>query len=118
MTARTAARRETWRCVIRRSLCEGEGRASPADCDNGPPRGIRQVCHKSCDLQHRAHSTHRCVHSTPAPRDRKSTRLNSSHDQISYAVFCLKKKKKQKKQAKDEDPSADHNTIGAAQLCS
>src|SRR5206468_10336151 len=26
-------------------------------------------------------------------RDRKSTRLNSSHDQISYAVFCLKKKK-------------------------
>src|SRR5206468_12195570 len=36
----------------------------------------------------------------PSPRqraegfeDRKSTRLNSSHDQISYAVFCLKKKK-------------------------
>src|SRR2546428_5969709 len=28
-----------------------------------------------------------------AARDRKSTRLNSSHDQISYAVFCLKKKK-------------------------
>src|SRR3982750_4615483 len=26
------------------------------------------------------------------PLDRKSTRLNSSHDQISYAVFCLKKK--------------------------
>src|SRR2546428_6574814 len=26
------------------------------------------------------------------PTDRKSTRLNSSHDQISYAVFCLKKK--------------------------
>src|SRR2546428_14016632 len=29
-----------------------------------------------------------------SPEDRKSTRLNSSHDQISYAVFCLKKKKK------------------------
>src|SRR5206468_12518968 len=28
----------------------------------------------------------------PIHRDRKSTRLNSSHDQISYAVFCLKKK--------------------------
>src|SRR5438034_4832294 len=28
------------------------------------------------------------------PRDRKSTRLNSSHTVISYAVFCLKKKKK------------------------
>src|SRR5206468_12623454 len=33
---------------------------------------------------------------SPSPRDRKSTRLNSSHDQISYAVFCLKKKKKKK----------------------
>src|SRR5688572_32572622 len=29
-------------------------------------------------------------------KDRKSTRLNSSHSQISYAVFCLKKKKKKK----------------------
>src|SRR6478672_6865394 len=29
-----------------------------------------------------------------AARDRKSTRLNSSHDQTSYAVFCLKKKKR------------------------
>src|SRR2546427_4498732 len=29
----------------------------------------------------------------PDGRDRKSTRLNSSHSQISYAVFCLKKKK-------------------------
>src|SRR5690349_22170705 len=29
--------------------------------------------------------------------DRKSTRLNSSHVEISYAVFCLKKKKKKKK---------------------
>src|SRR2546427_1047911 len=30
---------------------------------------------------------------TALSRDRKSTRLNSSHSQISYAVFCLKKKK-------------------------
>src|SRR5688572_31606325 len=36
--------------------------------------------------------------------DRKSTRLNSSHSQISYAVFCLKKKKK-----KEENPI--YNTI-------
>src|SRR2546427_4880627 len=34
-------------------------------------------------------------------RDRKSTRLNSSHSQISYAVFCLKKKKKQQKSKLD-----------------
>src|SRR5688572_32495835 len=41
-------------------------------------------------------SSHRCARSgaesTSRP-DRKSTRLNSSHSQISYAVFCLKKKK-------------------------
>src|SRR5690606_41662361 len=33
----------------------------------------------------------------PTPEDRKSTRLNSSHVKISYAVFCLKKKKKDSK---------------------
>src|SRR5205085_5712242 len=34
--------------------------------------------------------------------DRKSTRLNSSHSQISYAVFCLKKKKKKQKKSKEQ----------------
>src|SRR2546427_3758758 len=34
--------------------------------------------------------------------DRKSTRLNSSHSQISYAVFCLKKKKKKKKASNEQ----------------
>src|SRR2546421_3871223 len=38
--------------------------------------------------------------------DRKSTRLNSSHDQISYAVFCLKKKKKIK-----HTTDSDHTPI-------
>src|SRR6266699_5894384 len=37
-----------------------------------------------------------CRHWRRADRDRKSTRLNSSHVRISYAVFCLKKKKKSK----------------------
>src|SRR2546427_4638486 len=36
-------------------------------------------------------------------QDRKSTRLNSSHSQISYAVFCLKKKKKKKNTTSDDD---------------
>src|SRR2546427_3683732 len=36
-------------------------------------------------------------------QDRKSTRLNSSHSQISYAVFCLKKKKENKRIAKNID---------------
>src|SRR2546430_9753197 len=34
-----------------------------------------------------------------AVQDRKSTRLNSSHSQISYAVFCLKKKKSRSRQS-------------------
>src|SRR5258708_25252535 len=37
----------------------------------------------------------------PALQDRKSTRLNSSHQIISYAVFCLKKKKKTKLNSSD-----------------
>src|SRR5690349_23388930 len=39
----------------------------------------------------------RCLGAGEEVEDRKSTRLNSSHVEISYAVFCLKKKKKQKK---------------------
>src|SRR2546427_8417777 len=41
-----------------------------------------------------------------AEQDRKSTRLNSSHSQISYAVFCLKKKKK-----KNRDIYYERNTM-------
>src|SRR2546430_13437719 len=46
----------------------------------------------------------------PTNQDRKSTRLNSSHSQISYAVFCLKKKKKAPflHQLKLDDEIADH----------
>src|SRR2546428_5332548 len=43
---------------------------------------------RSSDLRN-----HGPVHRRGGDLDRKSTRLNSSHDQISYAVFCLKKKK-------------------------
>src|SRR2546430_7327566 len=39
-------------------------------------------------------------------RDRKSTRLNSSHSQISYAVFCLKKKKQDIKCVENEPDTA------------
>src|SRR5205085_7395767 len=45
---------------------------------------------------HPAHGPIRLVDRADARQDRKSTRLNSSHSQISYAVFCLKKKKKKK----------------------
>src|SRR2546430_9917089 len=41
--------------------------------------------------------------------DRKSTRLNSSHSQISYAVFCLKKKKKHNTYAVAQFNASDHH---------
>src|SRR2546427_4411812 len=47
--------------------------------------------------------------------DRKSTRLNSSHSQISYAVFCLKKKKKKQNQPhhsqRKRQPLSDRNSV-------
>src|SRR2546427_6929302 len=50
-----------------------------AGLENQPERAVLEVADPAVDQ----------------PRgDRKSTRLNSSHSQISYAVFCLKKKKK------------------------
>src|SRR5690606_41949056 len=44
-------------------------------------------------------------HSSERWKDRKSTRLNSSHVKISYAVFCLKKKKKKKLPLNKTDPT-------------
>src|SRR5258708_19332779 len=43
-------------------------------------------------------------------KDRKSTRLNSSHQIISYAVFCLKKKKKKKKKSAAKHSDVDTST--------
>src|SRR5260221_7380385 len=56
--------------------------------------------------------------STPITQDRKSTRLNSSHTVISYAVFCLKKKKNDKENTLDvleqSAPQANHNVHSSA----
>src|SRR2546421_6027627 len=46
--------------------------------------------------------------------DRKSTRLNSSHDQISYAVFCLKKKKKTN-DCQDNNEDTSETGVNSAQ---
>src|SRR3712207_6908140 len=54
--------------------------------DDEPARGLRQGADPAGPRQL----------TEPTQRDRKSTRLNSSHANISYAVFCLKKKKKNK----------------------
>src|SRR5688572_32627316 len=63
-----------------------EGRNQDAFGERGRPASCR---HDSSRPSMPCHRLRR--------RDRKSTRLNSSHSQISYAVFCLKKKKKRNK---------------------
>src|SRR2546428_4774771 len=45
------------------------------------------------------------------PGDRKSTRLNSSHDQISYAAFCLKKKSHSKTAGSTTNPLYAESTL-------
>src|SRR2546422_5818377 len=65
----------------------------------GLPRGsvcqaVRRVLRRQQEARDQAQ---RGVHGVRDHRDRKSTRLNSSHGYISYAVFCLKKKKKKYK---------------------
>src|SRR2546429_1283256 len=64
----------------------------------GPARGSRGLAcvRRRRERRRRAARDHRCRCALPrGPADRKSTRLNSSHGYISYAVFCLKKKKKE-----------------------
>src|SRR2546422_8750107 len=56
------------------------------------------ICYRNRRRRHRSPWSRGCIACSPLPRnsfepDRKSTRLNSSHGYISYAVFCLKKKK-------------------------
>src|ERR1041385_9343606 len=62
-----------------------------------PPRSTlfpyTTLFRSACKLSHRGLWPQKSSHS-PLP-DRKSTRLNSSHGYISYAVFCLKKKNRQ-----------------------
>src|SRR5438034_8541395 len=61
-------------------------RAWVRQCGTGDPRQQGQ-----CQMRHLSHAV---AFVTYRARDRKSTRLNSSHTVISYAVFCLKKKTK------------------------
>src|SRR5688572_32495793 len=73
--------------------------SSPPSVGDGQQGCASDVSTYGLTAPHGAPSAH-CHRQIPAPQwadgDRKSTRLNSSHSQISYAVFCLKKKKKTK----------------------
>src|SRR5690348_3318393 len=71
-------------------------RGRPASCDRRPRsarhRAARRPGFGVGDGQHLAGALAGSAGAAVFPRDRKSTRLNSSHPSISYAVFCLKKK--------------------------
>src|SRR3712207_7291359 len=71
-------------------ICTGR---SGAGWGGGGPRA-RRGPGPSASPRLRGRSHRNPSRSLCRPRDRKSTRLNSSHANISYAVFCLKKKKK------------------------
>src|SRR2546426_5941400 len=60
---------------------------------------------RPCEAGGRAARRHRCRRRVEG--DRKSTRLNSSHLVISYAVFCLKKKKNQNNRPRQEYSTCD-----------
>src|SRR3712207_8348006 len=68
-------------------------RSSPRDCLPLFPRGRRLPARGLRSVLAAAHATAPRALASALPPDRKSTRLNSSHANISYAVFCLKKKK-------------------------
>src|SRR3712207_7948785 len=71
-------------------------RSTPSDrCRPRAPSGDRRADEEAAFMLGGCHAPARWRHGTGLqPADRKSTRLNSSHANISYAVFCLKKKKK------------------------
>src|SRR5438034_5297085 len=80
------------------SAGDGTARGAPdltRSCRTLPPR-FQRVARTRADLRHGSRATVRSLYFRAGGRlsDRKSTRLNSSHTVISYAVFCLKKKKK------------------------
>src|SRR5689334_24726154 len=71
---------------------------------------------RRCDQDRRRHVDERAEHQQQdvdqEQEDRKSTRLNSSHSSISYAVFCLKKKKqKNNKRTPKSQEISNHRTI-------
>src|SRR3712207_7921268 len=68
------------------------------------PASVRPHVQQEGDVDHdAAEEVDPVAVGVQAREDRKSTRLNSSHANISYAVFCLKKKKKQKQQYSHKD---------------
>src|SRR5438552_6924871 len=78
-------------------------------------RLVRPLLHldKVRDLHDRRDLAEVLAAAAPALKDRKSTRLNSSHQIISYAVFCLKKNRLL---SRDDDSSPPHFSLRSPKL--
>src|SRR3712207_8967922 len=71
---------------------EQGGERDAVERDDGEAPGVVRPLGQQPDRHHQGDGREGDPLPGPASRDRKSTRLNSSHANISYAVFCLKKK--------------------------
>src|SRR5437588_5989284 len=114
----------------------GRPHGGPGRQQSGGERQLRQPCAQRFERQQRARALPRAAHQESAQfrahaalhgrrsrrenvaavhvdQDRKSTRLNCSHTVISYAVFCLKKKK-QKKARRTRSTSSTFRTTSCA----
>src|SRR5258708_8266666 len=78
--------------LFRSRLCGGRGFPRGAEVCLGDRRPHARAVARDAGGMTRAHRSKRKTLSSKEEPDRKSTRLNSSHQIISYAVFCLKKK--------------------------
>src|SRR5690554_1275026 len=127
MTTAMPRARRTSRTLIRRPCRPGAGASHPLDDRGvghatalahrleavpaaGPLQLVEQGGHEACtrgpEGMTECDGTTIDVGALPqGGRDRKSTRLNSSHVRISYAVFCLKKKKKKKHKSQPTRPT-------------
>src|SRR2546426_6470422 len=84
-----------FRSVVARGggLSAREDKRADQDAVNGQPHGVPSAGSRCAEKLPPGHSAQRLPAEGTPWGDRKSTRLNSSHLVISYAVFCLKKKK-------------------------
>src|SRR6266496_4969967 len=84
---------------LEREIVRDLGGGEPASVVHELPEGgaIREQAHRRRPADDQDDGIEGRLGHLRRDQDRKSTRLNSSHVEISYAVFCLKKKKKTKK---------------------
>src|SRR3712207_7749826 len=80
-----------FRSPVTQGGCGGRGGRRETGGDAGPTRASDRVDPRPCGWE--LLGRHNAAWSVVPARDRKSTRLNSSHANISYAVLCLKKNK-------------------------